>query len=404
MHFGDITSARLIMVEKLGPLQPHILEKRIDAFRDWGKQQGFDAIVIFGQGSALGTATRSHGNLRFLLDWDADAAPSALVIPASGAPSLVVANIFAAMRAQEVKLLAQSRFAKGAALAKTIVEWLPAGAKRIAIAGRDEMPFAIWQLLAAAGAADWTSCDAELARLRGVKDGVQIAYHRQAAAICDRIFERFGPALHSGKPVFQIQHELEALGRDLGCDYCDTWMTVRPIADRCRYLDGENQNVPQKGDQALLGIMLIFQGHWGHAIRTGSIGAPSQGAKDVFKIVEDMHRAMIDNLRPGVDLRLVGKAGVTDASQLGSFFQFRGGHALGHSYEDPIGSDEFPQPYDAAAKIPEKPRPAEAGMLFEVHPNLFVDGLAGASIGDMVLVTESGPEILTKHESGLIQF
>lgn len=392
------------MVEKLEQLPTVVLEARISALQKWGREQGFDAIVIFALGSVLGTATRSHGNLRYLLDWDGDTAPSALVIPASGAPSLVVANIFAGMRAQEVKLLAKAKFAKGAAFARTIAEWLPDGAKRVAIAGRDEIPVAIWEPLAALGASSWVSCDAELARRRGIKDTTQIAYHKHAAAICDHIFERFGPALHNGKPVFAIQAELEALGRELGCDYCDTWMTVGPIADRCRYMVGENQNVPQKGDQALLGVMLIFQGHWGHAIRMGSIGAPSQAAKNIFKIVEDMHSAMIDNLRPGNDLRLVGKAGVTDASHLGSFFQFRGGHALGYSYEDPVGSEEFPQPYDPSAKYPDKPRPVEAGMLFEVHPNLFVEGVAGASIGDMVLVTDSGPEILTKHEHGLTQF
>jgi Xaa-Pro aminopeptidase len=392
------------MVEKFGPLQPQILETRLAALQDWGRQRGFDAIVIFALGSVLGTATRSHGNLRYLIDWDGDAAPSALVIPESGAPSLVTGNIFGAMRGKEVKLLANSQFAKGATFAKTIVEWLPAGAKRVAIAGRDEIPVAIWEPLAALGATNWVSCDNELAERRAIKDATQIAYHRKAAEICDRIFERFGPALHSNKPVFAIQAEMDSVGRELGCDYCDTWMTVGPIADRCRYLAYENQNVPQAGDQALLGIMLIYQGHWGHAIRTGCIGAPSQAAKDVFKIVEEMHSAMLAGLRPGLDLRDVGKAGVTDASRLGRFFQFRGGHALGYSYEDPIGSEEFPQPYDASAKIPDKPRPIKAGMLFEVHPNLFVDGVAGASIGDMVLVTDSGPEVLTNHERGLIKF
>jgi Xaa-Pro aminopeptidase len=43
-------------------------------------------------------------------------------------------------------------------------------------------------------------------------------------------------------------------------------------------------------------------------------------------------------------------------------------------------------------------------MLFEVHPNLFVEGYAGASIGDMVLVTEQGPELLTQHPRDLREY
>jgi len=381
-----------------------VLSERLRAFQAWGRQQNLDAVVVFGQGNVLGTATRSHGNLRYLLDWDADAAASALIIPASGAPSMVVANIFAQMRAGEQKLLAQARFGKGPSFVDAISDLLPPGAQRIALAGRDEIPVAIWEPLLSIGAASWINCEPELARRRAIKDDTEIAYHREAAAICDAIFEHLGPSLRTGMSVAEIQAELEKVGRRRGCEYCKTWMTVLPVADRCRYLPDENANVPQDGDQVLLGIMLIFHGHWGHAIRMGSLGAPSAAASRIFGIVESMHSAMLGGLRPGADLRAVGQAGIAAREGLGPHFQFRAGHALGHSYEDPIGTAEFPQPYDPTAKIPAEPRRVEAGMLFEVHPNLFVEGVAGASIGDMVLVTDSGPEMLTKFPRDLRRF
>jgi Xaa-Pro dipeptidase len=383
-------------------VQSDVLARRMRSLQEWGQQQRLDALIIFGQGSVLGTATHSHGNLRYLLDWDGDAAPSALVLPTRGAPALVVANVFAQMRAREQKLLADARFGRGPSFAAAVVDLLPQGAKRVGLAGRDEIPVSIWEPLVVAGASAWMNCDPELARRRALKDSIQIAYHRRAAAICDLIFEQFGPALHTGQSVADIQVELEKVGRQLGCEHCKTWLTVRPIADRCRYLADENPNVPQPGDQTLLGIMLMFHGHWGHAIRTGSLGAPSAAAIRVFKVVEEMHSAMLERLRPGADLRTVGQAAIAIGRQLGQHFQFRGGHALGHSYEDPIGSAEFPQPYDPTAKIPTEPRLVEPGMLFEVHPNLFVEGYAGASIGDMVLVTDQGPELLTKHPRHLL--
>ena len=215
------------------------------------------------------------------------------------------------------------------------------------------------------------------------------------------MFEQLGPALHSKLTVAEIQAELEKFGRQQGCEYCDTWLTVRPIADRCRYLAEENANIPQQGDQVLLGIMLTLHGHWGHAIRTGSLGKPGAEARNVFKLVEDMHTEMLEHLRPGADLRDVGQAGLAKSSDLG--FQFRGGHALGLSYEDPIGSAEFPQPYDPTAKVPTEPRIVQPGMLFEIHPNLFIDGAAGASIGDMALTTEDEPELLTQYPRSLLE-
>ncbi|HTV27095.1 MAG TPA: M24 family metallopeptidase [Xanthobacteraceae bacterium] len=379
------------------------LIRRIRSFQDWGRQNGFDAVVVFGQGSALGTATRSHGNLRYLLDWDADAAASALVLPADGKPSLVVANIFAQMRGRERSILADVRFGRGPSFANAVLELLPADAKRVALAGRDEIPLGIWEPLASLGAGGWIGCDAELARRRAIKDGLQIEYHRKAAAVCDRLFDSLGPLLHAGLTVAGIQAELEKIGHQQGCEYCKTWLTVRPIADRCRYLAEENTNLPRAGDQALLGIMLTLRGHWGHAIRTGSLGSPGATAQKIFHVVEDMHKKMIESLRPGADLNVVGRHGLVSDS-LGPCFQFRGGHALGYSYEDPVGSAEFPQPYDPAAKAPSQSRTIQPGMLFEIHPNLFVKNVAGASIGDMVLVTEVGPEILTRHPRQLLQY
>ena len=43
-------------------------------------------------------------------------------------------------------------------------------------------------------------------------------------------------------------------------------------------------------------------------------------------------------------------------------------------------------------------------MLMEIHPNVFVPGVAGAMIGDMVAVTETGYEILTDYPRDLISW
>ena len=104
-----------------------VLRGRVARLQECARQQNLHALVVFGQGSALGNATRSHGNLRFLMDWDADAAASAVIIPVNGSPSLVVANIFAAMRANENPMLAEVRFAKGPSFARAVIDLLPKG-------------------------------------------------------------------------------------------------------------------------------------------------------------------------------------------------------------------------------------------------------------------------------------
>ncbi len=377
-------------------------KNRLTQLQAWARANSLDAVVVFGHGSALGTATRSHGNLRYLLDWDGDAAFSAAVIPCEGSPRMVVSNIFGTLRGRESGLMSEVQFAKGPAFAETILRWLPKS-DRIAIAGKGEMPLAIWSVLATAGASNWIDCDGIIAEARKIKDADQIYFHRKAAAACDEIFEQLPRALASGKPVFAIQADLESFGRQLGCDHCRTWLTVMPRADRCRYVASENLMIPAKGDQVLLGIMLTVQGHWGHAIRTGTLGAPTSQALETYSMVREMFDAMVHELRPGADLRVVGQHGIAPANDHNSIFQFRSGHALGYSYEEPVGSAEFPQPYDAGAGST-TPSTVAPGMLFEIHPNVFIEGVGGASIGDMVLVTETGNEILTTTNRDLLSF
>jgi len=382
---------------------PHaVLEARLGSLRKWMAGQGLQAIVVFGHGSALAMATKSHGNLRYLIDWDADSAQSALVLPADGAPALAVGGIFPVLRAREQNWIATVTLGKGPGLAREILALLPAGATRIGIVGREEIPLGIWSELAAAGAATWIDCTAELVRRRAIKDATEIAYHRAASGICDEMFERLGPALRSGKQVFQVQAELEHHAKARGAELVRTWLTVGPAPDRCRFTRDENRNVPRDGDQVLLGIMLILHGHWGHGIRTGALGRPTPAAERLFAEVNTMHAAMFEALKPGADLSMVGNLGTLPARP--GLFQFRSGHAIGHSYEDPAGTGEFPQPYEGAAAPLPKPATAQPGMVFELHPNIFVENEGGASIGDMVLVTETGADFLTTFPRHLLMF
>jgi Xaa-Pro aminopeptidase len=75
---------------------------------------------------------------------------------------------------------------------------------------------------------------------------------------------------------------------------------------------------------------------------------------------------------------------------------------LGYAYEDPVASLAFPNAWEPK---PEKARAVIEtlpGMLLELHPHLFVPGAGGAMIGDMVVVTETGYEVLTQYPRDLI--
>jgi Xaa-Pro aminopeptidase len=120
-----------------------------------------------------------------------------------------------------------------------------------------------------------------------------------------------------------------------------------------------------------------------------------------------MHAAALDKLRPGEDLCEANAAMIQVLRRYyrdGEARTSRLAHGLGYSYEDPVVTLAFPNPWDVKPGCKPDPVEIRPGMLMELHPNLFVPDVAGAMIGDMVLVTETGHEILTEFPRGLIDW
>lgn len=358
---------------------------------------GAASVLVFGFGSALGAGTRSHGALRYLSGWDGHESPSLLALSPSGS-CLVVGSPFL------------MPLARGLPADLAVIDARPADWHRVvgdmglpgpvATVGFDEMPAALHARLAPL--AGGPSLDERAARLRLRKDAAEIAVHRAAAQLCDDLFARLGPELARRSSAADIQVELEAHARRGGADYCRTWLTIRPQADYCRYWPAETASFPEPGDQVLLGIALTIDGHWGHGIRMGAIGplAPEHAA--LHGLVEDMMAAALGALRPGLPLAGVEAAmeqtlrasGMMDAHP--GLRRFRNGHGLGHSYEEPILTDAFPQHFDTSSTVTSAASDVTIapGMLLEIHPNLFIPGVGGAALGEMLLVTEAGIDSL----------
>jgi len=74
--------------------------------------------------------------------------------------------------------------------------------------------------------------------------------------------------------------------------------------------------------------------------------------------------------------------------------------AVGRFIAEP--SPIFRQPFDKPSGRTFEALYAAAGMVFEVHPNIFLDGRGAAAIGDMVLLTEAGPQRLTRFPRDIL--
>lgn len=358
-------------------------------------------MLVFGFGSALGAGSTSHGQLRFFSGWDGHESLSLLIVT-TGEARLLVGSPFMLPLARTLRPDLNAEHVPPHRWGEALAALLRDGPA--ATVGFDEMPRRIDAALAQAGLAGEIALDDAAARLRLIKDDAALGLHRQAAALCDVLFDRIGAELARGLPAWEIQLNLETLARRQGADYCRSWLTVAPAADYPRYWPQEARRVPERGDQVLFGVALTVDGHWGHGIRMGSIGPQKPEHAALAGHVEAMLAAGLPALRPGLPLAGAERAMEAvlarrlDARDLACARRFRNGHGLGLSYEEPLATDVFRQHFDPGAPPAVASDLALApGMLFELHPNLFLPGLGGAALGEMVLVTPDGPECLLRH-------
>lgn len=378
---------------------PEVFEARRDALLQAGKAAGAQVIVLFGYGSALGAGTVSHGHIRFFSGWDGHESLSLLIIT-SERTRLVVGSPFMVAAAQFAHPDLSASYVHPTQWAQVLEVLLNKSA--FASVGFAELPAHIDRRFTAAGFCPALALDETAARLALVKDASALAAMRAAAALCDDLFGRLGEQLATRRPAWELQLSLEAHARRAGADYCRTWLTLGPEADYPRYWPEECRAVPQPGDQVLFGIALTVEGHWGHGIRMGSVGPQKPEHAALAAEVEAMLKAGVAALRPGQTL-----TGVEAAMEhvftrslapryRGGFRRFRNGHGLGTSYEEPLTTAAFRQHFDPAAVATPCDITLEPGMVFELHPNIFVKNLGGAALGEMMLVRDGEPEFLLR--------
>lgn len=378
------------------------LNERIEDLQKYAKDNNLSSIVVYGRGSATGPATKSHGYMRYLCNWDSIETDAVLVIYPNTKPLLFVTGMFDAFYAERHYWMSQVRYVKIHELGVAIAEATHlTDDTNIGIIGMAEMPVMVWLPLTALLDQDkLINIENYIDEKRIIKSEFQLNKHQTAAQLCDHVFATLKKEIVQNKTGFQLQADLQKTARYQGAEYCSTWLTIAPQAQYCHLRPQEGQRVPQPGDQVLLGMFLLVDGYWGHAIRTGYMGHTSPEQQQLFDLASNMQSTMLNQLVDGCDLaqlHLLAENTIKTSypTTHESIYRFRHGHGLGHSYEEPITNQSFPQANDK--DMSSKSLIAKKGMLFELHPNLFVPEIGGAVIGDMVVVTDEGNKLLTHY-------
>ncbi len=232
-------------------------------------------------------------------------------------------------------------------------------------------------------------------RLRKVKDHEEIRSVREAVRRAEAAFRDIRPHIRRGRAEAEIALMLEERLKKRGCNRIPFDIIVAsgdnsamPHARATsRRLSGGDFVVVDWGGEAdgynsdMTRTFLVR----GTASSTGREGDLSR-KREIYRCVLDANRRAVSEVRSGTESRVVDKAArdLIKEAGYGEFF----GHGTGHG----VGLEVHELPRVTWSKS----EPLTENMIFTVEPGIYVPGVGGVRIEDMVLVTAGGPEAFTR--------
>jgi Xaa-Pro dipeptidase len=278
---------------------------------------------------------------------------------------------------------------------------------RIGVAGA--LPFDQYRLLAAQ-VPDVVDLNPAHTGLRLVKSGEEMAALRRGAALSDAAIAALADALRPGATDYEVLARTEqaytAQGGLHHIHYLGLTAMDEPAMDEPT-MDEPAVAVPAQWptgrvirprDVASCEISAAAAPEYaGQILRTFTVGAPPTALyRELHAVADAAFDAIARRLIPGTTARdladaaaVIGQAGFTTVDDLV--------HGFGGGYLPPV--------------VPAPSRPVSApdftlaaGMTVVVQPNVVTrDGQAGVQTGELLLVTEQGPERLHAYPPGLQQ-
>ncbi|STO07731.1 Uncharacterized peptidase SA1530 [Exiguobacterium aurantiacum] len=231
----------------------------------------------------------------------------------------------------------------------------------------------------------------ELQALRMIKTPDEVRVMKRAAELADMAIETGIRALREGVTELEVIAEIEYAMKKQG---------VREMSFDTLVLFGENSADPhgvpgnnrlKKGDFALFDLGVVWQGYCSDITRTVVYGEASTKQREIYETVLQAELAAIEMAGVGATLGSIDIAArqVITTAGYGEYFTHRVGHGIG------IEVHEFP------SMAANNDMTAQVGMTFTVEPGIYLPGVGGVRIEDDIVMTESGPILLTSYPKAL---
>lgn len=360
------------------PAAPSATDARLAALRGMLEERGLDAVLL------SRTANKRYYSGFRLTDAEGPTSGYAGTLLVTRERHLILADSRyteqAAHEAPDWELVATSR---------ALHEELPPLLLDLGIAAlgleAKVVSHAHWAALAeAAPGVELHAIDDELVPLRIRKTPAELDAIGRACALADACFAHLVEWVRPGMTELAVAWEIERFFREHGAEGL-AFDTIALAGPRAAMPHGRpSEATVERGNVLLVDFGCIVDGYRSDMTRTLLVGDVPDDIRRWHDAVREAQALAMAGLRPGVNgqeldavaRERIARAGVEPY-----------GHGLGHG----IGL----QTHEPPSLRRSVPCVLEAGMVFSVEPGIYLPGVTGIRIEDIVVLEETGPRLLT---------
>lgn len=223
----------------------------------------------------------------------------------------------------------------------------------------------------------------------------EVAAVRRAAAIADAAYVEFRNAVRPGRRQFEIVADIEAHLRTRGCP--DNFMIIGSGGKDVLGMTPPSERRIAAGDLVTTELTPAVDGYFAQICRTLVVGQASEAQRRAFAVFVEALEAGIAAVRPGARAADVAKAenDVFRKYGLGEYTTNKWTRVRGHGMG--LLADSKPHILEDVETV------LAPGMALIVHPNTYHPDAGYIVLGDAVLVTESGAEVLCRTPRQLFE-
>jgi len=228
--------------------------------------------------------------------------------------------------------------------------------------------------------------------LRIIKSDDEIEKIKKAVEIADRAFEHILNYIKPGIKENEIAAELEYFMKKNGAQG-PSFETIVASGTRSAMPHGvASEKVIQYGDIVTLDYGAIYEGYCSDITRTIFVGYAQDKLKEIYEIVLNAQLKALKGAfegKTGREIDSIAREIITKEGYGNNF-----GHGLGHG----VGLEihEEPRLSVSGEKV------MKNGMVVTVEPGIYIEGLGGVRIEDMIVINNDKPQILTKAPKEMI--